>query len=71
MSPVSACHDVVQSVGSALLGNAQRAGAIRTDVDIAEVITLVNAIAMATETQGVRGATRLLELVLSGIARRD
>jgi len=68
---VSTCQDVVQSVGSALLGNAQRDGAIRTDVDIADVITLVNAIAMAAEAKGVRGATRLLELVLSGIARRD
>jgi AcrR family transcriptional regulator len=67
---VTTCHDAIQSVGAALLANAQRDSAIRTDVHISDVITLVNAIAMATESKGVREANRLLDLVLSGVASR-
>lgn len=67
---VATCHAAIQAIGTSLLDRARRDGAMRTEVDVDDVITLVNGIAMATESQGVESANRLLELVLGGIASR-
>jgi len=66
---VSACHAAINATGSALLKKAQDADEIRDDVNIVELIALVNAIAIATESQGLREANRLLGLVIGGIGR--
>ncbi|WP_372513242.1 SbtR family transcriptional regulator [Mycobacterium stomatepiae] len=42
---------------------------MRSDVTLGDVITLVNAIAMATETAGDGEADRMLAIVLTGIAK--
>jgi AcrR family transcriptional regulator len=65
---VTACHDAIYAVGSSLLERAQRDDEIRRDVNVVELITLVNAIAIATESQGVKEANRLLGLVFDGIS---
>jgi AcrR family transcriptional regulator len=64
---VAACQSAVEAIGTSLLRRAQTAGAVRTDVKLPDVITLVNAIAMATETTGRRNANRMLAIVLAGI----
>jgi AcrR family transcriptional regulator len=64
---VTACHTAINTIGSALLKKAQEAGAIRSDLDILELIDLVNAIALATESQRPKAANRLLDLVYDGI----
>jgi AcrR family transcriptional regulator len=66
---VSACHTAIHSIGSALLEKAKHANEIRNDVNVVELIALVNAIAITTESQGVKEANRLLSLVFDGIAR--
>lgn len=64
---VAACQSVVEAIGTSLLRRAQKDGAVRTDVKLPDVITLVNAIAMATETTDHRNANRMLAIVLAGI----
>ncbi|MCW2590038.1 MAG: hypothetical protein JWQ86_2465 [Mycobacterium sp.] len=44
---------------------------MRTDVNLPDVITLVNAIAMASETTDARESDRMLGIVLAGIAASD
>jgi hypothetical protein len=41
---------------------------VRTDVNLPDIITLVNAIAMASETADARESDRMLAIVLAGIA---
>jgi AcrR family transcriptional regulator len=67
---VAACQSAVAAAGTALLERAQSGGAIRGDVAFRDVITLVNAIAQATETADEREADRMLAIVLVGIAER-
>jgi AcrR family transcriptional regulator len=64
---VAACQSAVGAVGTSLLRRAQNDGAVRNDVNLPDVITLVNAIAMATETTGDHNADRMLAIVLAGI----
>lgn len=64
---VAACQSAVEAIGTSLLRRAQKDGAVRTDVKLPDVITLVNAIAMATETTDHRNANRMLAIVLAGI----
>lgn len=64
---IAACNSAIRTTGSALLAGATEAGAVRTDVDIDDLLKLVNAIAMATETDASEQADRLLTLVLDGI----
>jgi AcrR family transcriptional regulator len=66
---VAACQAAVEAIGTSLLQHAQEGGAVRTDVTLRDVITLVNAIAMATETTTEDEADRMLAIVLSGIAQ--
>jgi AcrR family transcriptional regulator len=67
---VAACQSAVEAVGTSLLHRAQRHGAVRADVALPEVVTLVNAIAMATETADAQAADRMLAIVVAGIAAR-
>jgi len=65
---VTACHAAIDATGAALLERAQQAGEIRVDLDLADLLKLVNAIAIATESDGMDQADRLLRLILDGIA---
>jgi AcrR family transcriptional regulator len=66
---VAACQKAVEAVGTSLLRRAQDGGTVRTDIGLRDVITLVNAIAMATETTDDCEADRMLAIVLTGIAQ--
>ena len=66
---VAACQTAVEAVGTSLLKRAQDGGSVRTDIGLRDVITLVNAIAMATETTDESEADRMLAIVLAGIAQ--
>jgi AcrR family transcriptional regulator len=66
---VAACQTAVEAIGTSLLQRAQDSGTVRADVTLRDVITLVNAIAMATETTEEGEADRMLAIVLSGIAQ--
>ncbi|WP_433427956.1 TetR/AcrR family transcriptional regulator [Nonomuraea sp. CA-141351] len=63
------CHSMIVSAGEELLGRAERAGAVRPGISIVELLTLVNAIALATEHEpdGAARADRLLDLALDGV----
>ena len=65
----SRCRDAVLASASALLARAQQAGAVRPDVTVRQLLKLVNAIALATETEPDRDeqAGRLLDLLLDGL----
>lgn len=67
---VAACQSAVEAIGSSLLQRAQHQRAVRTDVNLPDIIPLVNAIAMASETTGVPESDRMLDIVLAGIALR-
>lgn len=67
---VAACQSAVAAIGTSLLRRAQDDGAVRTDVTLPDVVTLVNAIAMATEGKCADEADRMLAIVLGGIASR-
>jgi AcrR family transcriptional regulator len=67
---VAASQAAVAAIGTSLLRRAQDSGAVRTDVTLPHVVTLVNAIAMATESSSADEADRMLAIVLAGIASR-
>jgi AcrR family transcriptional regulator len=64
---VAACQAAVESIGTLLLERAQDSGAVRPGITLRDVITLVNAIAMATETSDEGEGDRMLAIVLAGI----
>jgi AcrR family transcriptional regulator len=66
---VAACQAAVETIGTSLLQRAQDGGAVHIDIKLPDVITLVNAIAMATETTHDHEADRMLAIVLAGIAQ--
>jgi AcrR family transcriptional regulator len=65
---VAACQTAVEAIGTSLLRRAQDSGAVRVGITLRDVLTLVNAIAMATETTDEHEADRMLGIVLAGIA---
>jgi AcrR family transcriptional regulator len=67
---VAACQAAVRAIGISLLRRAQHDGVVRGDVELPDIVTLVNAIAMATETADAKEADRMLAIVLAGIASR-
>jgi AcrR family transcriptional regulator len=67
---VAACQAAVAAIGTSLLRRAQDHGAVRPDVTLPHVVTLTNAIAMATEGSSADEADRMLAIVLAGIASR-
>ena len=62
----SACHQRLADAGATLLNKARAAGTIRRDVTIVDLLTLVSAIALATECTPTDGA-RLLDLAIDGV----
>jgi AcrR family transcriptional regulator len=66
---VAACQAAVEAIGTSLLERAKDEGPVRIDVNLPDVITLVNAIAMATESTDDPSADRLLGIVLAGITQ--
>jgi hypothetical protein len=67
---VAACQAAVAAIGTSLLRRAKDGGAVRTDVTLPDVVTLVTAIAMATKSSSAVEADRMLAIVLAGIASR-
>lgn len=65
----SGCRDAVFASASALLTRGQQAGDIRVDVTVRQLLKLVNAIALATETEpdGEEQADHLVDLLLDGL----
>lgn len=68
---VTACRAAVGEVATALLGDAQRAGTIRPDLRLDDLLTLVNAIAIVTESSDEHRAEHLLTLVVEGFRPRQ
>jgi hypothetical protein len=64
----AACHTMIATAGDELLARARRARAVRPDVTITDLLTLVGAIAAATEPDPGRAADidRLIVLALEG-----
>jgi len=68
---VAACQAPVHAIGDRLLRRAQHQGRVLADVTLADISTLVNAIAMASEASGADESDRMLKIVLAGIAAPD
>ncbi|HEY3753196.1 MAG TPA: helix-turn-helix domain-containing protein [Pseudonocardiaceae bacterium] len=62
----SSSHALITTAGETLLVRAQQAGAVRAGVSIADLLTVVGAIAQATEQEPDR-ADRLLTLLINGV----
>lgn len=71
-SQVAAWHGEMFEVGAALVARARRSGVVVADVDAADVLKMVGAIAWATQdsTDGSARADRLLTLFMNGLDRR-
>jgi hypothetical protein len=67
------CRTMIRAAGEELLVQAQRAGAVRPDIAIADLLELVNAIALITEREsdGADHADRLLAIVITGMRNAD
>ncbi|MFF7448684.1 MULTISPECIES: TetR family transcriptional regulator [unclassified Streptomyces] len=68
-SALARCSDPIRQAGGALLARAQRAGAVREDVAIGDLLQLTHAIALAAEEtpKDPDLADRLLLLTLRGL----
>jgi AcrR family transcriptional regulator len=62
-------HKAIREAGGTLVTNAIKAGAIRPDIDISDILKLVNGIGLACETAPDRAAQteRLLTIVTAGL----
>jgi hypothetical protein len=70
---ITACHRAIETVGDALLKPAQQSREIRADLELPDLLRLVNAVAVAAESDSIgraEDANRLLDLVLHGILTR-
>ena len=67
----STCKTMVRSTGGRLVEQAQKAGTIRDDVEISDVLTLASAISHAGELtgQGSEISERLLPVAIAGLKR--
>ncbi|MFD3486736.1 TetR/AcrR family transcriptional regulator [Streptomyces sp. NPDC058665] len=70
---VNACSVKLEGAAEPLLRNAARAGAVAPDVTVADLVTLVTGIALATERHAdpIAEAHRLLKLTVAGISPRS
>lgn len=70
--PDSSCETMLVEAGGELLGRARGAGAVRSEVSIVDLLTLVNAVSLATEgsADAAAEATRLVDLALEGVRPR-
>ncbi|WP_250028989.1 TetR/AcrR family transcriptional regulator [Paractinoplanes maris] len=68
----SSCEVMLVDAGSGLLRQAHDAGAVRPEVSIVDLLTLVNAVSLATEGSpgAATEATRLVDLALDGVRPR-
>ncbi|GAA2595326.1 TetR/AcrR family transcriptional regulator [Winogradskya consettensis] len=64
------CGAMLVTAGEKLRLRAVEAGTVRPDVSIADLLTLVNAIALAAEKTGPAEAERLVSLAMDGISAR-
>jgi AcrR family transcriptional regulator len=66
---VSSCSAQMKAAGSGLLADAQQAGVMRKEVDIADLLRLVHAVVLATEQAPADDGQRdrLLSVVLDGL----
>jgi AcrR family transcriptional regulator len=65
---LSSCREVLHSATDALLARAQQAGAVRADVQGADVMRLTHALSLAADMgQDPGQADRMLALVLGGV----
>jgi AcrR family transcriptional regulator len=66
----NSCHDTIAAAGQALMDRAQAAGAVRPDVSIQDLLTVVNALSMAGERHpgGAAEVDRLVKLALEGVS---
>lgn len=62
---VSSCELMLRDAGGALLARARDAGTVRSDVAIGDLLTMVNAVSLATEDGDT--AARLVTLAIDGI----
>jgi AcrR family transcriptional regulator len=69
-SPLAASCSAMQDGGAELLARAQLDGRIRADLDMADLLRLVTAVAVTAGPQP-REAARLLDLLLDGLRPRD
>ena len=67
----ASCKAMVMTTGGRLVGRAQEAGAIRDDVELTDILTLVSAIAHAGELTRDRSgqSERLLAVAIDGLRR--
>ena len=68
---VATCRAAVGEVATVLLQDAQRAGVVRADLRLDDLLTLANAIAMVTESSDRSHAENLLTLVIEGFRPRS
>ncbi|WP_250002385.1 TetR/AcrR family transcriptional regulator [Actinoplanes sp. M2I2] len=68
----STCEAMLVGAGGELLRLAHDAAAVRPEVSIVDLLTLVNAVSLATEgsTDAAAEATRLVDLALEGVRPR-
>jgi AcrR family transcriptional regulator len=64
------CRTAIMNAGTDLVGQAQRAGAVRPDTDFADVARMVGAIAVLSNTDAEQ-KERMLGIVLDGLRYRE
>lgn len=62
---IAECHDAIRAAAAPLLARAQAAGAVRSDVTLADLLKMTHAIAGTTD--GAAQTDRLLSLLLDGM----
>ena len=71
---ITACHQAIETIGDALLKPAQQIGEMRADLELSDLLKLVNAVAVAAESESINrneDAGRLLDLILHGVIARQ
>jgi AcrR family transcriptional regulator len=63
--------DTMQLTGRSLVERAQLAGVVRTDIDIADIITMINAVGWIGDQGEIESAKRSMRIVLDGIRTRS
>lgn len=69
----SYCHQAIREVAGSLLTNAQKAGAVRTDLDVPDVLRLVSGVALTCSEASLSDgeADRLLSYLLDAMRPRS
>lgn len=66
---VSECRTAMHEVGGELLTRAQEAGAVRSDIEVTDLLRMVHSIALMVEpgAEGVARAERMFEVMATGL----